>query len=868
MFAGQPTSHSRPTVHLLRRVTLAFVSRLRGRTLRALFAACLICAGLTPLALARSASAPRDCRGFAQAVAGTADLLAPERALCAPDGQTAQTPQELPLTDVPLILDMGLGNELLDLDGPDLIFYEWLDGPGIRLDLTEVAVSATGEPDSYRTVFIWGDSDSTNNGSVPAGYARTGEIPERVIMRADLTKNGGIAIDIGSGDGASYRFVRLRAHLPAAGVNLPQNPRVEVDAVESVHAAGASLVATDTVQTAQAATEIAARATAEAPTASPHPPTETATPTETPSPSSTVELLPTETATPDLAATDLAGTSTSLALTASAQAAESATISAQLTAVAATQTADAEIIQAGLLTSTALHATAEALRQTENARMATALSATITAAAQTISAGSFTPTASPSPTAPSVTPTASRPSPTATATHTAVPEPVQAPAPEPSHTATATWEAPSPTRASASGAPFDPWSTPSSGAGTQLPTADRAPAQTAAARQTLIAATNDALQDIVQMTERTAAAQQAEAERLSGTAAAIQGTAAAIATARPTIAAQEGVAEAAQTSFAADAVAALAKQTAQAAEQGVITNAQTITALYQTSTAQARLAESVTPDLTPAPAPAGGTSPGASEAVAQPAPRRITQIVQGGRDLLSGGADFVSQGAWAICATGVLLFVRAIPSMLTRTINRRVYDRYEAARKKRVFSLRSIEPLLAIEGVVAYIAMTCSLLAVFAIIIIMLPSSIVITDSLMLTGLALIPIVSFVWYGWIIYDNLWISALNCSPLEALRELEHCRKDPQLIGLLDEKLYQELPILKRDALLDLNLDEKSIEDLKVDLYGVIIESRWKRAIMGALQAEDRSMRRFIGRLPLVARLRGLGRRQRMAQRAKR
>jgi hypothetical protein len=132
-------------------------------------------------------------------------------------------------------LDMGQGNEIIDGPHNDFVFYEYANGPGILLDHVAIAVAAddgTGNPGPFKTVFVWGDDDPSNNGSLLPGFKR--ERSEEPIAATKLINGTGIAIDIGHGDGRAYRFIRLTTYPETAAPG--RDKGVEVDAVERIFA--------------------------------------------------------------------------------------------------------------------------------------------------------------------------------------------------------------------------------------------------------------------------------------------------------------------------------------------------------------------------------------------------------------------------------------------------------------------------------------------------------------------------------------------------------------------------------------------------------------------------------------------------------
>ncbi|NTV62080.1 MAG: hypothetical protein HGA65_00895 [Oscillochloris sp.] len=129
-----------------------------------------------------------------------------------------------------LILDMGSNNPIIDGEGGDLYVYERPSGEGILLDLMTISVApdnGAGQPGEFTTIFVWGDDDPSNNGTIPPWYEENAE--ER-ITGIDLHDQTGIGLDIGKGDGLSYRFIRIQsypaAHTPGRGLG------AEIDAIE------------------------------------------------------------------------------------------------------------------------------------------------------------------------------------------------------------------------------------------------------------------------------------------------------------------------------------------------------------------------------------------------------------------------------------------------------------------------------------------------------------------------------------------------------------------------------------------------------------------------------------------------------------
>jgi hypothetical protein len=202
--------------------------------------------------------------------------------LCRPDSKVAEIGLE---SNSELVLDMGFGNDIVDAEGGDFYFYEFPNGPGIYLDQTEIAVApddGSGQPGSFTVVFVWGDDDQSNNGTVLPKYLP--ELPNRPIQASDLYNGTGIGIDIGRGDGVRYRFIRFRTYPPSATPS--ENEVVQVDAVERVSFNMTPTPTLSPMPTPSLTSE---------PTYTPTP-TDTTTPTATPT--STMEPQPTETSTP------------------------------------------------------------------------------------------------------------------------------------------------------------------------------------------------------------------------------------------------------------------------------------------------------------------------------------------------------------------------------------------------------------------------------------------------------------------------------------------------------------------------------------------------------------------------------------------
>jgi len=166
--------------------------------------------------------------GFAQYIVKASGVQNAFEGLYQPDGEVA----EIGLgSNSEVILDMGVGSEIVDAEGSDFYFYESPEGPGIYLDHTEVAVAPDdggGQPGNFTVVFVWGDDNPSNNGTISPKYLP--EVPNRPILASDLHKGTGVSIDIGRGDGAHYRFIRVGTYPSSAVPNAGE--RAQVDAIE------------------------------------------------------------------------------------------------------------------------------------------------------------------------------------------------------------------------------------------------------------------------------------------------------------------------------------------------------------------------------------------------------------------------------------------------------------------------------------------------------------------------------------------------------------------------------------------------------------------------------------------------------------
>lgn len=129
------------------------------------------------------------------------------------------------------IVDLGRSTS----DGT-LIFYEILTSPptvpdSISLDWITLAVNDTGV-DPWNQVFYWGDTDTTNNGSIPLSYAidADGEADNEIIptsvLYGSLPYPTGIMITIPPAF-QPYRYVLISAPLSCG------DP-AEVDSIETL----------------------------------------------------------------------------------------------------------------------------------------------------------------------------------------------------------------------------------------------------------------------------------------------------------------------------------------------------------------------------------------------------------------------------------------------------------------------------------------------------------------------------------------------------------------------------------------------------------------------------------------------------------
>lgn len=129
-------------------------------------------------------------------------------------------------------LDFGAGTGIIDGPGPDLVFYEWPNPPGIWLDFIVIDISPDGS--WWCTVLAWDGNPGGVLGTNIDGHATDGdgEQDNEPIDSSELYPfpGTGITIDIGvwCPAGYSYRYVRLSC--PTNGGDPAQ-----VDAVQRLH---------------------------------------------------------------------------------------------------------------------------------------------------------------------------------------------------------------------------------------------------------------------------------------------------------------------------------------------------------------------------------------------------------------------------------------------------------------------------------------------------------------------------------------------------------------------------------------------------------------------------------------------------------
>lgn len=156
--------------------------------------------------------------------------------------------QSLNITGTQVItLNFGVGTGIIDLPGPDMVFYEWpnpaIPAPGgIYLDYVTIELSWDGT--NWYTVFEWnGDGPDTTDvaGTNIDGYATDtappypGEWENEEISSDDLYPGGlavntGITIDIHDRTPPGYSFHLVRISYPAGGTDVGQ-----IDAVQRLH---------------------------------------------------------------------------------------------------------------------------------------------------------------------------------------------------------------------------------------------------------------------------------------------------------------------------------------------------------------------------------------------------------------------------------------------------------------------------------------------------------------------------------------------------------------------------------------------------------------------------------------------------------
>jgi hypothetical protein len=270
------------------------------------------------------------CVGFAQGIFSARGVKNPEDSLCDPDRQHATLGAQ---EQSEIIVDMGAsvtGGGLVDQPGGDLYFYEHPTAEGIDLDPIEIAVAqddGTARPGSFKVIFVWGDEDPANNGTVPASYLP--EDANRTIRAADLHRGWGIGVDIGENNGRSYRFVRVRAYpnpfvsdseqrpqfdaverasftMPTFATSAPATPSITPSTIAQPSSTVTAISSTTPTPTASATPTPSTTATpTRRPTNTPsNRPTSTPAPTNTPAANNTPTTLPTDTPTSTPVPTD------------------------------------------------------------------------------------------------------------------------------------------------------------------------------------------------------------------------------------------------------------------------------------------------------------------------------------------------------------------------------------------------------------------------------------------------------------------------------------------------------------------------------------------------------------------------------------
>ena len=90
----------------------------------------------------------QPCPGYAEEVSEAIGVQEGQLAICRPDRQYATVGL---VSNSALVLDMGKGNETVDIPGIDIYYYERPQGPGIFLDQVEISIAPEdekGEPSS------------------------------------------------------------------------------------------------------------------------------------------------------------------------------------------------------------------------------------------------------------------------------------------------------------------------------------------------------------------------------------------------------------------------------------------------------------------------------------------------------------------------------------------------------------------------------------------------------------------------------------------------------------------------------------------------------------------------------------------------
>jgi hypothetical protein len=136
----------------------------------------------------------------------------------------------LELCSTPLIID--LGGHPINVPGSSLIYYErYFAGlpPGVHMDPLMVEVCTDLACSSAYQVFLWGDGNSGNNGSIPAAYYPP-ETAALFIPATDMYNNSGIMISMGGVPNGVYQFVRVSAP-PSSDCGSDSSHNVQIDAL-------------------------------------------------------------------------------------------------------------------------------------------------------------------------------------------------------------------------------------------------------------------------------------------------------------------------------------------------------------------------------------------------------------------------------------------------------------------------------------------------------------------------------------------------------------------------------------------------------------------------------------------------------------